>query len=169
MALVLTKLSHQWLRDWWWASVRCGRHLARSRLLISRLKPHRGKGSSGAPVAASNFASFFLWALRYVLNIRIHKIELQITENNAMFEMWKIVDSSTSSRSLRFHRFVYWCVFARCVFIGCVFAVVFCSVVFSFVTFSPAFVSSPDSRGLGASAAPDSRGLGASAVRIYVD
>ena len=84
MALVLTKLNHQWLRDWWWASVSCGRHLARSRLLISRLKPHRGKGSSGAPVAASNFASFFFFGpyVRYVLNIRIHKIELQITENN---------------------------------------------------------------------------------------
>ena len=142
MALVLTKLSHQWLRDWWWASVSCGRHLAKSRLLISRLKTHKGKESSGAPVAASNFCLvFFLWALRYVLNIRIHKTELQITENNAMFQdVWNVKNCGfiyfitvvtfsplcilVCFRSLCFRRMcfrgclLFGCVFVRYVFTG---------------------------------------------------
>ena len=57
----------------------------KSRLLISRLKPHRGKGSSGALVAADNFAQFSFGGhltLLYVLRFRIRKIELQIIENN---------------------------------------------------------------------------------------
>ena len=92
----------------------------KSRLLISRLKPHRGKGSSGAPVAADNFAYFFiLWrggaTLPYLMYSDSESARLSFKSLKIICHVWSVK--------------ICGCIFTRLYFITVVTFSPFCTLV----------------------------------------